>query len=36
MPDTTIPVGALPFLGPESWYNRLVGYPQEGEGVGDT
>jgi hypothetical protein len=36
MPDTTIPVGAIPLLGPQGWYNHLVGYPQEGEGVGDT
>ena len=36
MPDTTIPVGAIPLLGPQGWYNHLVGYPQEGEGVRDT
>jgi hypothetical protein len=36
MPDATIPVGAIPLLGPQGWYNHLVGYPQEGEGVGDT
>jgi hypothetical protein len=36
MPGISLPVGALPLFGPQGWYNHLVGYPQEGEGVGDT
>jgi hypothetical protein len=28
MPDSLAVVGALPLLGPDGWYDHVVGWPQ--------